>query len=70
MPTAEQVIKFITEIAAYSGGAVAIWYLLFQYLGKTWIENKFAQRLDTLKHQHELELQRLRIEIDSLLSGA
>lgn len=70
MPTAVQVIKFITELAAYSGGAVAIWYLLFQYLGKTWIENKFAQRLDTLKHQHELELQRLRIEIDSLLSGA
>jgi len=70
MPTTEQVIKFITELAAYSGGAAAISYLLFQYLGKTWIENKFAQRLDTLKHQHELEPQRLRIEIDSLLSGA
>jgi hypothetical protein len=70
MPITEQAIKFIAELAVYSGGAAAFSYLLFQYLGKSWIENKFAQRLDTLKHQHELELQRLRIEIDSLLSGA
>lgn len=50
--------------------ASVVAYLLFQYLGKTWIENKFAQRLDQLKHQQALELQRLRVEIDSLLSGA
>lgn len=66
----EQVLKFVGELIAYGGGSAVVAYLLFQYLGKTWIENKFAQRLDQLKHQQALELQRLRVEIDSLLSGA
>jgi len=66
----EQILKFLGEVVAYGGGAALIAYLLFQYLGKTWLENKFAQRLDQLKHQQALELQRLRVEIDSLLSGA
>ena len=69
MTVAEQVLKFLGEVLIYGGTAAAIAYLLFQYLGKTWIENKFAQRLDQLRHQQALELQRLRVEIDSLLSG-
>jgi len=55
---------------AYGGGSATIAYLLFQWLGKTWIENKFAQRLDQLRHQQALDLQRLRVEIDAMLSGA
>ncbi len=70
MITAEDVWKFLLQMLAYGGGAAAVAYLLFQYLGKTWIENKFAQRLDQLRHQQAMELQRLRVEIDSLLSGA
>ncbi len=66
----EHILKFLGEVVAYGGGAAVVAYLLFQYLGKTWIENKFSQRLDQLKHQQALELQRLRVEIDSLLSGA
>lgn len=66
----EQVLKFVGEVVAYGGGSAAVAYLLFQFLGKSWIENKFAQRLDQLKHQQALELQRLRVEIDALLSGA
>lgn len=66
----EQALKFLGELVAYGGGSAVVAYLLFQYLGKTWIENKFSQRLDQLKHQQALELQRLRVEIDSLLSGA
>jgi len=66
----EQVLKFLGELVAYGGGSAVVAYLLFQYLGKTWIENKFSQRLDQLKHQQALEIQRLRVEIDSLLSGA
>ena len=66
----EQVLKFLGELVAYGGSAAVIAYLLFQYLGKTWIENKFTRRLDQLKHQQALEFQCLRVEIDSLLSGA
>jgi len=66
----ETIINFFTKMLVYGGGGAVIAYLIFQYLGTKWIENKFAERLDELKHQHALELQRLRIEIDSLLSGS
>lgn len=64
------ILKFIGEVVAYGGGAAAIAYLIFQFLGKSWIENKFAEKLKQLEHQQALELQRLRVEIDSMLSGA
>ncbi|MCQ4305223.1 MULTISPECIES: hypothetical protein [Stutzerimonas stutzeri group] len=66
----EQTLKFLGEMIAYGGGGAVVAYLTFQFLGKSWIENKFTQRLDYLKHQQALELQRLRVEIDALLSGA
>lgn len=64
------ILKFFLELLAYGGGSAAVAYLLFQWLGKSWIENTFAQRLDQLRHQQALELQRLRVEIDAMLSGA
>jgi hypothetical protein len=70
MFAANDVWKFLAQVLVYSGGGAMVVYLLFQYLGKTWIENKFAQRLEQLRYQQALELQRLRVEIDSLLSGA
>jgi hypothetical protein len=70
MFTADQVWSFLGQMVAFGGGGAVIGYLLFQYLGKAWIENKFAERLDQLRHQQALELQKLRVEIDSLLSGA
>jgi hypothetical protein len=66
----DEVTKFILQMLAYGGGSTAVAYLLFQTLGKSWIENKFAQRLDQYRHQQALELQRLRVEIDAMLSGA
>jgi len=70
MPSAEAIWNFLGQMLAVGGSGAAIAYLLFQFLGKKWIENKFAERLDLLRHQHALELQRLRVEIDALLSGA
>ncbi len=63
-------MEFLFEIFAYGGGSAAVSYLVFQWLGKTWIENKFNERLEALRHQQALEVQRLRVEIDSMLSGA
>ncbi len=66
----EWLLFFLGQIIAYGGGAAAVAYLLFQHLGKKWIESKFSARFESYKHQQNLELSRLRIEIDSLLSGA
>jgi hypothetical protein len=46
------------------------WDYLFEWLGKKWIENKFSAHLDQLRHQHALEIQKLKVEIDAMLSGA
>jgi hypothetical protein len=66
----DAIYKFVFQLIVYGGGGAAIAYLLFQHLGKTWLENKFEQRLDELRHQQNIEMQRLRVEIDSLLSGS
>ncbi|MER0204105.1 MAG: hypothetical protein DU480_09675 [Nitrosomonas sp.] len=68
--TEEQILSLIGSIVAYGGGSAAIAYLLFQYLGRSWIESKFAEKLELLRHTQALELQRLRVEIDAMLSGA
>lgn len=68
-PYAQEISAFIGGIVAYGGGGAAVAYLLFQFLGKKWIENRFQERLDALKHEQAKEVQRLKIEIDSLLGG-
>ncbi len=65
----EEVAKFIGNALAYGGGGAGVAYLLFRYLGASWIENKFSMQLEQFKHEQEIEIQRLRIEIDSTLSG-
>jgi hypothetical protein len=65
----DQILQFLFEIATYGGGSATIAYLLFRYLGKSWIESKFSERLASFKHQQDIEIQRLRVEIDSTLSG-
>lgn len=66
----DSVFSFLGQLVAFGGGGAAVAYGLFRYLGSKWIENKFAERLEQIRHTQALELQRLRVEIDSLLSGA
>lgn len=70
MLTSAIIFEYIGKTVALGGGAATVAYFTFQFLGKKWIENKFAERLEQVRHQQAQELQRLRIEIDSLLSGA
>ena len=63
------ILPFLAKVVAYGSGAVVIAYFVFRFLGKSWIENKFAEKLADFKHQQVLEIQRLRIKIDSMLSG-
>lgn len=63
-------ISLLLQLVAAGGGGAAIAFVLFQYLSKSWLDNKFAERLAALQHQHNLEVARLRVEIDSMLNGA
>lgn len=64
------IFSLLGQIIAYGGGGAVIGFFLFKYLGQAWIENKFKERLEQARHEQALEIQRLRVEIDSLLSGA
>ena len=65
----DQILRYLGEIIANVTVAVGVAFLFFRYLGKRWIESKFAERLEQFKHQQAIEIQRLRVEIDSTLSG-
>jgi len=65
----DQILVFLAEIFAIGGGGAVIAFLIFRYLGKSWIESKFSERLEEFKHQQAIEIQRLSVEIDSTLSG-
>ena len=54
----------------FGGGGAAVAYFVFRFLGQAWIENKFKEKLAAHTHQQALEIQRLRVEIDSMLSGS
>lgn len=70
MTPIDQVLRFFGEVVVYGGGSAAVAFLLFQYLGKGWIDARFAERLEAFKHDQAKELQRLKVEVESLLSGA
>jgi len=61
--------SFLFELVAYGGGSVALAFIIFRYLGTSWIENKFAQKLELFRHEQAKELERLKLDIDSVLSG-
>jgi hypothetical protein len=68
--TANAASALILKLLTVGGGAAVVAYGLFQYLGKSWIEQKFKERLEALKHDQAIEVARLRIQIETMLSGA
>lgn len=69
MTIIDQILKFFGEVILIGGSSAAVAYLLFQHLGKNWIDARFAERLEAFKHQQAIELSRLKVEVDSALSG-
>lgn len=56
------------QLITYGGGSVAIAYLFFKFLGQTWIEQKFAERLEFAKHELSKEIEKQKLQIDALLN--
>jgi hypothetical protein len=64
----DQLFDVIGKLVVYGGGAVAIAYAVFRFLGEKWIESKFAAQLEGEKHDHAVELQELKKKVDAELS--
>lgn len=63
-------LRQLSSLILLTGSIATCTYFLFKLFAKQWIETQFKTKLDNLKHQHDIELQRLKVEIDSLLSGS
>jgi hypothetical protein len=64
----ETITQLIGNIALYAGGSVAVSYALFIFLGKHWIDNRFARDLEKYKREQESELEKLRLKINTLFN--
>jgi len=64
----ENVFEIIGKVIAYGGSSVAIAYAVFIFLGKKWIENQFHKRLESYKHDKNKEIEKLKYQINLLLS--
>lgn len=64
----EAFLQFIGKIVLYGGGAVGIAYGFFVFLGKKWIENWFATRLQEYKSAQDKELENVKYRINALFS--
>src|SRR2546428_1300707 len=64
----ELVVGAILKIVAVGGGAAALAYGLFVWLGKHWLEQEFAKDLERFRHEQAKEIEHVRHEINSLFS--
>ena len=62
------ILRFVLDVIIAGGGGAAIAYLIFTYLGKKWIDGKFSERLETFKHELNLQMEQYRFEINSLFN--
>lgn len=58
----------IGTVATAGGVGAATSVGIFRLLGKSWLEHKFKEELERLKHLHQTEVEKLRHEINSLYS--
>lgn len=64
----EEIFSFMGKVLAYGGGAAALAYVIFIFLGQKWIEAKFAERLEAYKKAQERELEQYRHQVSILFS--
>ena len=50
-----------------AGGAVAIAFAFFKWLGEKWLNSRFEERLEAFKHAQQLEIEHLRFRISAMM---
>lgn len=65
----EAFMDLLLTILAAGGGGAVVAYLVFKSLGTAWLEGKFAEKLESFRHEKAKELERFRAEIDGSLKS-
>ncbi len=63
----ETFLRFAGQLGLTATAAVLFAWGAFQWLGKKWLENQFAQGLERFKHEQSQEIERLRYRINALM---
>jgi hypothetical protein len=66
--TGDQVMAFIGQILLAGGGGAVVAYVLISWLGKRWIEDKFAKSLEASKAAHLQELEKFKAQTNALFN--
>jgi hypothetical protein len=61
-------LTLMVKLIAAGGGGAVVAYGLFQWLGKSWLDQHFAKQLEQLKHDQQKEIEQVRYQIDSQFS--
>lgn len=64
------ILKFVGGIVVAGGGLSLIVYQTFKHLAAKWLDSRFEERLQSLKHDQSKEIERLRLKIAMLLDRA
>ena len=60
-------LKWMLGLGITATAMVAAAYAFFQFLGRRWLEARFAERLEKFKHDQNQEIERLRYRINALM---
>ena len=61
----DALFEFVGKVVAVGGSAALIAHGVFLAVGKKWLENHFAERLEAYKHEQAKELEELRFRINA-----
>jgi len=70
METLDPLFKFVGGIVLAGGGISLIVYQIFKHLASKWLDSKFDERLQALRHLHGKEIEQLKFRISTLLDRA
>ncbi|HEY2676428.1 MAG TPA: hypothetical protein VGI65_05630 [Steroidobacteraceae bacterium] len=70
MDPINHVLALIGYVVVGGGGLSLIVYQVFKHLGSKWLDARFDERLQDLKHEQAQEIERLRYKISTLLDRA
>lgn len=65
---ASEIFSVIGAVLIQGGGAAAVAFMIFRFLGKSWIENKFAMTLENYRGIQAQELEKVKSKISFLLN--
>jgi len=70
MEALDQVLKLVGGLVVAGVSLSLIVYQAFKHLAVKWLDARFDERLQAIKHEHEKEIERLRFNISALLDRA